>query len=156
MSEQSLESRKEQLFATITLIGGKRRQIAETPANGALYDELAFLEAEKERLSHEVNSEYMYRNLQAFMNRVDQYGQETQGGIAALSGQFQTLAESVHQLEGRMDSSEADRAQLNDRLSRIEQLLAARPAQRLIEHQALLSEIMKAHSDAAADDNGDR
>lgn len=135
----TLEQRKDALFATITLIGAKRRQIVETPSNGALYEELSFLEAEKERLSHEVNSEYMYRNLQAFMNRVDEYGKETQGGIAALSGQFQTLAESVGQLEDRMDASEVDRADLRSRLERIEAILAARPAQREIEHQTLLA-----------------
>lgn len=73
---------------------------------------------------------------------------ETHSGIAALSGQFQGLAESVNQLEHRMDASESDRAQLNERLARIEAILAARPVQREAEHADLLAAIMKAHGDA--------
>lgn len=41
----------------------------------------------------------------------------------------------------RLDASEADRRQLNQRISNIERLLEARPAQREIEHQAILDAI---------------
>jgi outer membrane murein-binding lipoprotein Lpp len=123
--EQSLEQRKNGLFATITLLAGVKRDIASAQAAGRdvaeLYDRQAQLEADKERLSHEVNSEYMYRNLQAFMNRVDAYDAErkteaerTHSGLAALSGQFQELADDVTQLKKDMQASRSDRQSLHE------------------------------------------
>lgn len=124
MSDEAndLEARKNELFATITLLAGVKRDLigARGQRRLTLIERQAQLEADKERLSHEVNSEYMYRNLQAFMNRVDEYdaqrqkeAKETHSGLAALSGQFRELAADVTQLKKDMVDSQADRQRLH-------------------------------------------
>ena len=115
MTDNDLEARKNELFATITLLAGVKRDLvgARGQRRFTFIERQAQLEADKERLSHEVNSQYMYRNLQAFMTRVDTYdaarqteAKETLSGIAALSMQFRTL-------NRRMDASEADRQSIH-------------------------------------------
>lgn len=146
-----LEKRKEELFATITLIGAVKRQITELrdTDTAPLYERLSLLESDKERLSHEVNSEYMYRNLQAFMNRVDAYDAartkeatdlsieigglrdalqaEFHSGLSAVQQTVSTLAEAVDSIQEevsdlsrRMKSSENDRKNIRERLARLE------------------------------------
>jgi chromosome segregation ATPase len=137
-----LESRKNELFATITLLASCKRDLVSARGSRrmALIERQAQLEADKERLSHEVNSQYMYRNLQAFMNRVDEYdgarqkeAKETHTGLAGLSGQFRELAEDVTQLK------QADQAQgeqidaLSKDMATIKKIIEARPAQRKAE-----------------------
>ena len=46
--------------------------------------------------------------------------------------------------------SAADRAQMNERIARIEQILAERPAQRRIEHEQLLEALQRNHGDGHA------
>lgn len=134
MSDEAndLEARKNELFATITLLAGAKRDIVA--ARGArrlvLIERQAQLEADKERLSHEVNAQYMYRNLQAFMNRVDNYDaarrkgeEETHSGIAALSVQFQTLAETVDGLQSQMRESQEDRRAIHQELAAVKDQL---------------------------------
>jgi len=53
------------------------------------------------------------------------------------------LTQRAHALETRMDSSEADRLDLRQRLERIERIMAERPEQRAAEHQALLAAIKR-------------
>lgn len=117
-----LEARKNELFATITLLAGTKRDLIGVRGQRrlALIERQAQLEADKERLSHEVNAEYMYHNLQAFMNRVDTYdlartneAKETHSGIAALSAQFRELADDVGQLKRDMRDSQEDRQTLH-------------------------------------------
>ena len=77
---------------------------------------------------------------------------------AATLGKFATELEALRHgqeqsaalyrnLSQRMDDSEDDRAQLRQRLERIEQILAERPGQREAEHQALLAAIRGEHAD---------
>jgi len=152
MMSDGLEERKNELFATITLLAGVKRDIAAAQASGAiaipLYDRQAQLEADKERLSHEVNSEYMYRNLQAFMNRVDTYDaarkkeangillvvEETQRGLGELSrqvgdmgatlaavvGEVSDLKETTHDHGVRLDAHEAQITGLRTDVDRLQ------------------------------------
>jgi hypothetical protein len=53
----------------------------------------------------------------------------------------------LKKLEARMDAGEHERADLRQRLARIETVLAERPAEREREHQAILDAITQAHSD---------
>lgn len=121
---EGLEERKNELFATITLLAGVKRDIAAAQRDGrdslALYDRQAQLEADKERLSHEVNSEYMYRNLQAFMNRVDDYDaarkkeavgilavvEDTASGLKKLGLQVGEISEALKLTIGRVSNVE--------------------------------------------------
>lgn len=96
-----LESRKEELFATITLLNAASRQIYEMQAAGAppadlapLFERQAQLTSDKERLSHEVNSEYMYRNLSSFMGRLEDYDRNRASeATQIIAGQERTLNE---------------------------------------------------------------
>lgn len=124
--ENDIESRKQELFATITLLAGTKRDLvgARGERRFALIERQAQLEADKERLSHEVNSQYMYRNLQAFMNRVDEYdgarqneAKETHNGLAALSGQFRGLADDVAHLKLDMRESQDDRKTIHSEIA---------------------------------------
>ena len=56
-------------------------------------------------------------------------------------------AASIKKLEARMNASEQDRAHLHQRLTNIEQLLEARPAQREQEHKALMDAILERRAD---------
>jgi hypothetical protein len=52
-------------------------------------------------------------------------------------------------LEARMDAGEEERADLRQRLARIESVLDERPAARAAEHQAILDAITQAHADGS-------
>lgn len=84
-----LEARKNELFATMTLIKAAKHDLAMAQLAGAgtlpLIDRLSDLESDRERLAHEVNSQYMYRNLSAFMDRVEAYEAARQSDTSQLT-----------------------------------------------------------------------
>jgi hypothetical protein len=73
------------------------------------------------------------------------------GKIDGLRMDVQHLASEsatrLGKLEQRMDASEDDRADLRQRLERIEAILAARPGQRIAERQSLLDALHGARGD---------
>lgn len=107
----SLEARKEELFATMTLLNAANRQIYELQASGAppadlapLYERQAQLASDKERLAHEVNSEYMYRNLATFMSRVEAFDQSRAAEAGRLlSGQAE-IGDAIGGLHAQIDA----------------------------------------------------
>lgn len=54
----------------------------------------------------------------------------------------EAIAPRLGKLEARMDASEADRRQMNDRLARMEDIIRARPEQREREHQAIVDAVV--------------
>lgn len=68
-------------------------------------------------------------------------GPKIDGLRTDVQGWASESAARLGKLETRMDASEDDRATLRQRLERIERILAERPDQRKIEHQALLDAI---------------
>lgn len=151
-----LEERKAELFATITLLAGTKRDLvhARGARRLALIERQAHLEADKERLSHEVNSQYMYRNLQAFMNRVDSYDAERKQEASKISNEigglregqlhlqagFQTVGESLDGLTktvARLEKTDQEQGKQISALSKdmaiVKGIIEARPEQRKIE-----------------------
>ena len=99
----------------------------------------------------------MSKNLLHLMQHQDTQHQEQLTAIGEAVRGLKKLSETVSDLEGRMERSEADRADMrerimrleavNDRLAAIESVMAARPAAREREHQAILDAISERHGD---------
>ena len=105
------------------------------------------------RLIVEDVTSVMSKNLLHLMQHQDTQHQEQLAAIGEAVRGLGKIGEDVADLKERMDASEADRADMreritrledvNDRLARIEAIVAARPAEREREHQAILDAIAK-------------
>ena len=78
---------------------------------------------------------------------IDPLGKDMGGLRADVQHWAAESAARLGKLEARMGASEADRAELRQRLERIERIMAERPSQREAEHQALLKAIRDNHAD---------
>lgn len=136
-----IEKRKEELFATVTLLNATQQRIyelqeAKAPAVdiAPLYARLATLATDKERLSYEVNAEYQARNLLHFMDRMEGFDQGrkqeaaqiisaiggVQGKVDALHGMFSEMAETVSDHGLRLSDHADQIAALQKRLEQHE------------------------------------
>lgn len=125
-----VNQRKDELFATITLLGGVERQIAEMQAAGAPFADLlpllerkSQLEADEKRLTLEVYNESLYGNLGRILagqddalraigglhNVIDVMRHEFSELGETVSGHGQQIAahtEQIAQIERRLDTHE--------------------------------------------------
>lgn len=99
------------------------------------------------RLLVEDAAEVMSKNLVSLLQVIERNHIEIMASLEVNATTVKKLVEDVGNLQGRMDSSEADRRQINERLSRIETIMAARPVEREREHQAILDAISERHGD---------
>ena len=109
------------------------------------------------RLIVEDVTSIMSKNLLHLMQHQDTQHEEQLAAIVEAVRGLKKLNETVNDLESRMDKSEADRADMrarivrleavNDRLAAIESVMAARPAEREREHQAILDAIAQRRDD---------
>jgi hypothetical protein len=104
----------------------------------------AFLRAQEERDQRRYDHEL--RERAALLKKIDrQLGQYPIDGqkLDQILRVVEEIAPRLGKLESRMNASEADRKQMNDRLARIETVLAARPDQREKEHQAIIDAVVE-------------
>lgn len=154
----AIDTQKEALYAEITRRADLYTHMLLLQRNGADASQIDLAiaaigdaEAEIRRMSDEINDRIWYANYGKMMGLLEAQAEyfpqlltgqeETHSSIAALSGQFQTLSETVDQLEqGYHELNDRHKNQiagLSSDIAAIREVLAARPAQRAEEHAAL-------------------
>lgn len=167
----AIDPQKEALYAEITRRAGLYTHMLLLQRNGADVGQIDIAiaaignsESEIRRMSDEVNDRIWYANYGKMLGLLETQAEyfpellagqkETHGSVTALSAQFQTLSETVDELERGYHELNARHAEqiegLAADIAAIKKVLADRPAQRVEEHAALDDRLKEMESRLAA------